>query len=129
MNDTDHPFHPGVEVVKVYRSWGGITIQYANIAKVYKTVKFTLEESNQQYRASFSDGEWTARESGGGCYRGPTIQFITPELLSEVETHKRNRRGVNAIEILSRSRDADFFTAEVVADLERLADLAKGSKP
>lgn len=70
MSEQEHPFQPGVEVV-VTKGWGGARkIAMGRVAKVYKTGKFTIEGSAQQYRAFFDDStkEWRGNQTGSSYY-------------------------------------------------------------
>ena len=57
----------------------------------------------------------------------PHVELITPELLAKGEKADRTKRGLEAIATLHRAKTDTFFTEENVADLERLAALAKES--
>ena len=87
----DHPFTPGLKVALVHRPRYGGEVSYrpAMVAKVYKTGKFTLEGSNQQYRPEQWRGKWTAYETGSA--RILQVELITPEL--EAEAALSARRG------------------------------------
>lgn len=129
IDNKAHPFQPGVEVALVdrYQWGGGVSYRTAKVAKVHKTGNFTLDgDTRQQYRAHEWDSEWIATKTGGSGYeRGPRIEMITDNLIAEARNSNRRAKFRNAVEHLSRLRDADV-TDEQLAHVEILvAQLGK----
>jgi hypothetical protein len=100
------------------------------VAKVYKTGRFVLEGSQQQYRARRAFfGGWEANPTGDTWRQGSVLKPITPELLDEVAGSKQRYDKLHLFSELSdRWRTlADIATDAEIKCLKGLLERAKVS--
>lgn len=97
---TEHDFKPGTRVA-VNSRWSDGDLYEGFVDKLYKSGRFTLRGSAQQWKAYRDNGEpWQAMETGSGRHRR-TLRIWTDETDAEIKAHQDRKWAKKMLNVLT----------------------------
>ena len=126
MSGEQNPFVSGARVAVVTLGWGEPSYRECRVDKVYKTGRFTLVGSSQQWRPSSPGGDrqyWTADATGDCRWNRKHIKIWNEETDAEIAASIDRTKRTKKIKSLSE-RLAQIRESEITNDaLDQIASL------